>query len=279
MNGASESLYRSTDLDVDEVLSRMDFSCFSLPASPNFDHSDFLVSSSMDRIMSGDDMTVLVGAVSETGQVVIASDSMQWDSDGNSSTGLWKTLRINALCAIGFSGHTTYAGRIAAILMNRPKLVDRDGDILKLIEESGIQQDQWKTVDGVRAILGGVLECIPAHIKLEYGNLPNVVLAGKDESGVHLSQWLPPAEDTPFWRASSFRETVPREAHALVFGPGKIKGCKCPKRIIKKTKTPFTDRVLAICELYAEQFPDKVNRDFWMRSNVSSFARHPLSAR
>jgi hypothetical protein len=62
----------------------------------------------------------------------------------------------------------------------------------------------------------------------------------------------------------------------MAFGPEVIDGLKA---FIRDATLPFGKRILGICELYAERFPEKVNRDFWIREDCFSFVRNPLGAR
>lgn len=259
----------------------MDFSSFSLPTRPSFDDSHCSVSTSIDTIHAGDGMTVLVGAVSETGQVALVSDSMQWSKSGKPSAGLWKTLRINDRCAIGFSGNGTQAGRIAAILMRKPEWANEAGkvDLLKRIEEANITKD-WSCF-GACAILRGILFKLAEAMK-EKDDEPltvNVVFVGKESGKAYMGEWFPDKKAKYTWNRAYIEGTSFTEAHLMAFGPGKIKGPECPKAMIKNTAVPFADRVLAICELYAERFPEEVNRDFWIREDCFSFVRNPLGTR
>jgi hypothetical protein len=226
--------------------------------------------------MGGDEMTVLVGAISESGEVAIASDSMQWSESGERSDGPWKTLRINDRCAMGFSGNGTYAGQIAAVLMGKREWAEEAGevDLLRRIEDAGIRRDEWPCA-GVCAILKGVLFDFAKTKKERTGKLPNVdvVFVGREDGQAYLRAWVPSAQAEYLWVTREVEGPRFDEANVLMFGPAKLEE---PKEITKDVSIPFADRILAICELYAERFPEKVNRDFWIRTDGSSFARISL---
>ena len=224
-------------------------------------------------------MTVLVGAISETCEVVIASDSLQCSESGQSLGGFWKTLRINEHCAIGFSGSGTYAGQIAANVMGKPEWAKEAGsvDLLGRIEEAGIQRSHWSCA-GTAVVMNGMLFKLATTVRRSLGKLPDVsiVLVGKEGANAYLRKWVPDIHAEHLWAITGVEGSSFDEPQMMAFGPEVIDGLKA---FIRDTTLPFGKRILGICELYAERFPEKVNRDFWIREDCSSFVRNPLGAR
>jgi hypothetical protein len=160
--------------------------------------------------------------------------------------------------------------------MGKPEWAEEAGevDLLKRIEEAGIQRDQWSCA-GVRTNLNTILFDLAKTVKGRTGKLPdvNVVFVGKDNRKAYLSQWFPHVEAERLWGILHVTGTSFVEAQLMAFGPEEIEG---PKALIKDISLTFMNRVLTICKLYAGRFPEKVNREFWIREDCSSFVRSPL---
>jgi hypothetical protein len=243
---------------------------------PWCDDSLCCVTTPLSTINGGDGMTVLVGAISETCEVALASDSLQCSKSGQSAGGFWKTLRINNHCAIGFSGSGTCAGQVAANFMGKPEWAREAGsvDILRRIEEAGIQRPDWSCA-GAAAIMNRTLFDLASIVMRRLGNLPDVsvVLVGKEGANAYLRKWVTDIHAADLWVITTVEGSRFDEAQMMAFGPESISG---PKALIKDTALPLGERILGICELFASRFPEKVNRDFSIRTDGSSFARISL---
>ena len=246
------------------------------PCPPSGDNSHCFATISIATIDAGDGMTVLVGAISEIGEVALSSDSLQCSESGEAVSGFWKTLRINKHCAIGFSGSGTYAGQIAANVMGKPEWAKEAGsvDLLRRIEEAGIQRNHWSCA-GTAAIMNGMLFKLATTIRCSLGKLPDVsiVLVGKEGANTYLRKWIPDIHAKHLWAITGVEGPSFDEPQMMVFGPEAIDGLKA---LIRDTALPFGARILAICEMYANRFPKKVNRDFSIRTDGASFVRSPL---
>lgn len=222
-------------------------------------------------------MTVLVGAISETCEAALASDSLQCSKPGQSLGGFWKTLRINEHCAIGFPGSGTYAGQIAANVMGKPEWARAAGsvDLLRRIEETGIQRGDWSCA-GTAAVMNGTLFKLATTVRRSLGKLPDVsvVLVGKEGPKAYLRKWVPDKHAEHLWVITGVEGSSFDEPQMMAFGPEAIDGLGA---LIRETAFPFGERILGICEMYASRFPEKVNRDFSVRTDGSFFARMPLS--
>lgn len=249
---------------------------FHASSFPWPDQSSCSVYSGFSSVEAGDDMTVLVGSISEGMEVVIASDSRGYTKDGDATDGHFKTWRLNSRCAIGFSGNSILGNQIAAIFMGKADWAweANEVDLLARIEKERVTCPGLSCADAVRRF-GALLKRVARKMLQDAKEMPDVsfVLVGKDGPTAHLARWTPCERQPDLWKKLHGSANAFDQAQILSLGP---KGLQEVVERVRDTSSPFLTRIERICTEYSSHFPHQVNTDFTMRLAANSFMRESL---
>lgn len=217
------------------------------------------------------EMTVLLVAISETAEPVLVSDTKVYKNPVYRAI---KTLRLNDNCAVGCSCNSGWGGSVFAALFWKRELEfsDPNADILQALEDCKAERPDLgceaaikemnrvlKTYEDLLARCGGKMDV-------------NFALCGVENSVPVAVTWR---RAGPGWVCVPVHGYNPLKPLFGFFVPGTVS--EADEEMLK-TDRPFYDRATAACELFAEKFPDKVNKDLWIRRPAGFYRRESLAS-
>jgi len=224
-------------------------------------------------------MTVLLGAISEDDQIIIAADSREYDvKTGESCDGALKTVRVNQACAVGYSVSKEWGGQLLANLFGRREWIRRthEIDVVAEIETQKLTLPDLSCEAVIQRIMH-ILDEFIRQARLRKATIPNmnVVLVGIAELGPTIACWR--RTDTG-WKAEIASCTgLEHDQQFFVFGPCGEDMEERVKSIMLDRQHQFLCRIKTVCNVYADYKPALVNRDIWVRRACVEFVKEPLS--
>jgi len=222
------------------------------------------------------EVTVLIGACDPAGNAILAADTCRHDEDTDeTSSGHLKTIRLNSMCAVGFSGDVSDIQKAVAHLYSLPHIEsdDESPDIIQRIEDEArlLPYSHVELIERLTIVLQSMaIENETAGIPL-----PSVcaVLVGVDSQRRYLAGWGVGEKSIPSVEIAPRVSTAP--SAPIIFGPNAPEGIE---NILHNCKMPLLEKIQRVCGLYAQSHPKEVDKRVVYRSAANGFAAAEVAA-